>query len=79
MLGDILKEKYEDNIVNSGHDFGEAICLGLKKVLGSKEIDSDTFLRECILGYDSENFFNTEMYSLIKKMEEKQKTNYLRV
>lgn len=77
-LEKILKNESFDEIkLSSGHDFGEVICLGLKKVLGSKEIDSETFLKECILSYDSSDFKKSKLYSDIKKMQTTKRTKFI--
>lgn len=72
-------ENFDFNILNNGHDFGEIICLGLKKVLGSQDIESEDFLKDCILNYESKDFVATTMYSAIKLIEKKKKSNFLRI
>ncbi|WP_194976376.1 hypothetical protein [Aquiflexum lacus] len=74
----IKNEDYENSKLNCGHDFGEVICLGLKKVLGTKEVESEAFLKENILAYEWNNFITTDLYKKIRVLENKCKTNYLR-
>lgn len=71
-------ENYENAKLSSGHDFGEIVCVGLKKTLGTKEIDSEIFLKENILSYDSTAFVNTLIYKKIKTREAVQGTQYLK-
>lgn len=73
----IDEENFDDRLLNNGHDFGEIICIGLRRVLGSKDIESDTFLRECILAYDSSRFIETKLFATIKTNEITQETTYL--
>ncbi|MEI7486764.1 MAG: hypothetical protein WCJ72_05045 [Chryseobacterium sp.] len=75
----IKTEDFDSNLLNNGHDFGEIICLGLKKVLGSHDIDSEDFLKECILNYESKDFVSTLMYSDIKNLEKKKKSEFLKI
>lgn len=74
----IAKENFEQPKLNSGHDFGEIITLGLRKALGTTEIDSDTFLKEAILTYDSSEFSKTSLFKHIKALEVRQSTVYLK-
>lgn len=71
-------ETYHNSKIVNGHDFGEIICLGLKKALGSLNIESDTFLKETILAYDYNDFKQTAMYSEITKVESKYNTEYIK-
>lgn len=72
-------EKYDNKICINGHDFSEAICIGLKKALGSRDVEPESFLKDCILAYDGEDFVKTEMYAKIKKLEYKKHSKFLRV
>jgi len=72
-------EKFPKDKITNGHDFGEAIILGLKKVLGTKELDSETFLKECILSYDSSDFLKTNIYNKIHSIQKKKKTEFLKL
>ncbi|MNH34687.1 hypothetical protein D3C79_952990 [compost metagenome] len=79
-MNDIInKEVYDDTKLNCGHDFGEVICLGLKKALGTIEIDSELFLRENILNYESNDFVKTKLFEDITNIETKQKTKYFKL
>lgn len=78
-LKSIIKdENYDNSKINSGHDFGEIISLGFKKVLGTIELDSETFLKENILNYDINNFTQTLIFKHIKDCENRQQTTYLK-
>ncbi|MFH6944480.1 hypothetical protein [Flavobacterium sp. FlaQc-50] len=74
----IQKESYVNPDLNCGHDFGEIICLGLKKVLGTKEIEGELFLKETLLVYETSDFITTNIFKQIKYLENKQSTEYLR-
>lgn len=74
----ISEEDYSYNQINSGHDFGQVICLGLKKVLGTKDIASELFLKESILNYGTEDFKKTDVFKRIKTIEKKKKTLFLK-
>ncbi|MDV3996913.1 hypothetical protein CMT66_16100 [Elizabethkingia anophelis] len=72
-------EKFPEDKITNGHDFGEAIAIGLKKVLGSKDLDSETFLKECILSYDSTEFIKTKLYKKIQNIQKKKKIEFLKL
>ena len=74
----ITDEKYNFNDVCAGHDFGEVISIGLKKALGSVEVNSETFLKENILAYEAVDFTQTQLYRSIKN-KEKGSNSFLRV
>lgn len=72
------KESFDYLLFCNGHDFSELICLSLKKVLGSREVEPESFLKDCILNFDIFNFEKTEMYSKIKELEKIKKTQFLK-
>lgn len=74
----IQNENFQDSKLNCGHDFGEVVCLGLKKALGTKDVDSETFLKENLLNYETGDFISTNIFKSIKKIEVIQKTKYLK-
>lgn len=74
----IDNENFEYSQLNCGHDFGEVICLGLKKVLGTKDIDSEQFLKENLLNYETSDFITTNIFKSINKIESTQETVYLK-
>lgn len=75
----LSNENYENNKVNCGHDFGEVICIGLKKTLGTKDVESEIFLKECILSFDSNDFKKLKMYSDIINVQKKIGTKFLKI
>lgn len=75
----LASEVFAEEKITNGHDFGEAITIGIKKALGSKELDSETFLKECILSYDSTEFLKTNLYKKIYNIQIKKKTKFLKI
>lgn len=73
------KESFNYVIFNNGHDFSEIICLGLKKALGSRDVEPELFLKDNILSYESSDFVKTKMYFEIKKLEKTKKTQFLKL
>lgn len=73
------ENNYDYRKLTNGHDFGEIILLGLKKVLGNNQhIKADNILKDCVLNYEFSEFKKTNLYTNIKRYQKANNENYLK-